>query len=233
MGLVEIGEVIISRAARRVEVAAQNIANMTTAGYKARRPFFDMVTSAPGASAAWAGPPEGSVDFTVGKLQNTGNAFDLALAGRGFFVLRSGDDTLYTRNGQFSRDAEGHLVAPGGAVLQSGGGDVTVGAAAVAVLADGTILQDGEPVDRVSIADFADTRVLRDAGAGLYAAPPGAASELALPQIRQGTLETSNISTADEMLSVMAAMRSAETGQRVVQAYDDLMGRALTAFGQN
>jgi flagellar basal-body rod protein FlgF len=234
MGLIEIGEVIISRASQRVEVAAQNIANMTTAGYKARHQSFAAMTSIQDSSTVFApAPDKAMIDFTGGKLQNTGNAFDLALAGRGFFVVRSGSETLYTRDGQFTRDADGHLVTANGALLQAGGGDVTVGAGAMTVLADGTIMQDGQPADRIAVADFADTAVLTDAGAGLFAAPSGAATDLATPAIRQGALETSNISTADEMLSVMAAMRGAESGQRVVQTYDDLMGRALTAFGQS
>ena len=52
------------------------------------------------------------------------------------------------------------------------------------------------------------------------------------PVVRQGMVEASNVSMADEMLALMAALRSAESAQRVVQVYDDLMGRALTAFGQ-
>lgn len=173
------------------------------------------------------------VDFTAGKMQNTGNSLDLALSGRGFFIVRSGDVTQYTRAGAFSRDADGHLVTPGGAVLQANGGDLTVGMGPLNILADGTILQDGQPADRLAIADFADPHVLQPSGAGTFTAPDGAAREAASPQIRQGVLETSNVSTADEMLSVMSALRSAEAGQRAVQVYDDLMGRAITAFGQS
>ncbi len=163
---------------------------------------------------------------------NTGNPLDFALQGRGFFVVRTGDATYYTRDGQFRRDADGRLTTADGASVQGANGDVSVGAGAVSVLADGTIMQDGQPLGRLAVADFADTSVLRPAGGGLFAAPSGAASDLSSPQIRQGMLEASNVSTADEMVSMMAALRSAEAGQRIAQVYDDLMGRAVTAFGQ-
>lgn len=233
MGMVEIAGAIISRAQQRVEVSAQNIANMTTAGYKARRQFSDMISDAPvDPSATSSGRDDWFIDFSPGKPQNTANTFDLAIGGRGFFAVRAGEAIHYTRNGAFDRDADGHLVTPGGAVLQANGGDLMLGTGEVKILGDGTVLQDNQPVDRIVIADFADTRVLQPAGDGLFAAPSGTARDVAAPQIRQGMLESSNVSTADEMRSSMAALRSAEAGQRVVQVYDDLMGRAITAFGQ-
>lgn len=234
MGAIEIAGSIISRATQRVEISAQNMANMTTPGYKARHQFSTLIIAPQNNQPISFVDQQNqqAIDFTNGKLTNTGNPFDLAISGSGFFVVQSAGGTFFTRNGQFSRDADGHLVTPDGMILQSATGDVTVGGSDVKILSDGTVLDGGQPAARLAIADFADPHTLQPAGAGLFAAPAGAARDVASPQIRQGMLETSNVSTADEMLSVMAALRSAETGQRVVQVYDDLMGRALTAFGQ-
>ena len=211
------------------------MANMTTPGYKAKRPFLQMIdqTSFDPSNSGFSGKrPDLLTDFTDGKLRNTGAPFDLAISGSGFFAVRSGAATLYTRNGQFHRDSDGRLVTSGGMVLQSSGGDLTVDAGNVTILSDGTVLNDGQPVAQVTIADFSDPQVLKPAEGGAFSAPPGAAHELAATHIHQGMLEESNVSTASEMLSLMSALRSAESGQHVVQALDDLLGQAVNAFGQ-
>jgi len=81
--------------------------------------------------------------------------------------------------------------------------------------------------------DFADKAVLQPVGNTLFTAPSDAAREVDDPHILQGKLEASNVSTAGEMVAMMAALRGAETGQRLVQLYDDLMAKALDAFGRN
>jgi flagellar basal-body rod protein FlgG len=228
MGAIEIAGSILSRAQERVEMSAHNIANMTTPGYKALRQFSNMLV--PGAPDVSGAP---SVDFTAGKLQQTGNPLDLALSGRGFFVVRSANATFYTRDGQFIRDAQGRLTTSGGAVLQLANGDAVVETATPTVLSDGTVLDSGQPAGRLEIADFSDPQQLRTDGNGLFSAPDGAsANDVTTPQVRQGMLEASNVSMADEMLSIMSAMRGAESGQKVAQTYDDLMGRAISVFGQ-
>ncbi len=233
MGLIDIASAILSHATQRVDVSAQNLANATTVGYKARRmpaQAFDLNPAE--AFSASAESPTAVTDFAAGKITPTGNAFDLALSGPGFFVVRSRDGALYTRNGQFSRGGDGRLVTSEGLPVQSSQGDVKLGADPK-ILADGTVLDLGQPVARLSIVDVADTKMLSPAGAGLFSAPDDAPREITVPNIRQGALETSNVSTADEMIAMMASLRSAEMGQHVVQTYDDLMGRALTAFGQS
>jgi len=231
MTLIDIAASIISGATRRVETSAQNIANMTTPGYKARREFPSIA-----ASNAIA-EPGGTIaanysDFTTGKLSKTGSPFDLALTGPGFFVVRSADSEFYTRDGQFSRGADGRLMTPDGLALQGTNGDVTVSASAK-VLADGTVIDGGQPVARLAVADFSDLKSLRSAGGSLFFATDASRRDLPLPTVEQGALETSNVSTADEMITMMASLRSAEMGQHVVQTYDDLMGRVLTTFGQS
>ena len=245
MGSIEIASTILSRAEQRVEIAAQNLANMTTPGYKARRPFSDLIAgAADGVAQASTQSSKGemSLDVSNGKLQNTGNPYDLAISGSGFFAVRSGSAIYYTRNGQFHTDADGALVTVNGMVLQSDGGDVTVGATRrdgvssgsddFKVLSDGTVLEAGQPIARLTICVFADPSALKPVGDSAFSAQGSDAQDVSNPQIRQGMLETSNVSTADEMISMMAALRSATTGQHLMQVYDDLMGRALSAFGQ-
>ena len=156
MGIIEIAGSVLSRAEQRVEVSAQNIANMTTPGYKARRAFSNVLAASRAGQIGQQNVSAESVsltDFTAGKMTNTGNPLDLAISGSGFFVVRSDNAIFYTRDGQFSRNAEGRLVTSGGLVLQSVTGDITVGGADVTILSDGTVLEARQSVARLSIAD--------------------------------------------------------------------------------
>lgn len=221
---------ILGSADRVLEVNAQNISNMTSPGYRARRAFQSLVPS---------GDVDGTlmptirtrIDFSAGKSMTTGNPYDLALGSDGFFVVRSGEAVRYTRNGQFTRSADGRLVTRDGAALQGDAGDIVVKSDRVTVLADGTVLDDGQPVARLMLKAFRDVSALQPAGAGTFeAAVEGSAVDN--PNIRQGALESANVSTGEEMIAMMKALRSAESGQRLVQLYDDLMARAVTSFGQ-
>jgi len=236
MVIEEIAGVILARSTKSVELAAQNLANMTTAGYKAKRksfPAVEIAQFATGWSAVGDNASELSIDFSAGKLQKTGDPLDLAISSNGFFSVRSGGSVLYTRSGQFQRDGEGHLVTSNGAVLQSSNGDLAIDNDDFTVLPDGTIQQGGQPVAQIAVVDFDDKSILRSVGQGLFAAPAhSVAREVSAPQMQQGMIETSNVSTAEEMTSLMMGVRSAETGQRVVQTYDDLMSQVLTTFGQ-
>ena len=228
-GVIEIAGTILARAFQRTEVAAQNMSNMTTPGYKASRwfPFAAIVVNDGSQPNS-----ENMINFAQGQLQNTGNPLDLALSGTGFFVVRSDDETYYTRDGQFVRGSDGRIETSGGLALQAAsGGDITVTSASPQILADGTVLDNGQPVARIGTAGFSDLNTLKTAGGGLFTAA-SADSEDGDAQIHQGMLETSNVSTADEMITIMGALRSAESGQKIIQVYDDLMGRALNAFGQ-
>lgn len=172
-------------------------------------------------------------DFTAGKPIETGNPYDLAILGDGFFTVRSGDRVLLTRQGQFQRDVDGRLITPQGGILQSAdGGDLVLKGQSVSVAADGTVLDGGEPVGRVAVSQVAEPERLTDVGGGLFAAGDGDVAPADAPRVRQGMLESSNVSMGAEMVAMMETLRRAEAGQRLVNVYDDLMGRALTAFGQ-
>ena len=233
---------VLSRVGRRVETSAQNISNISTPGYK-RAVSFESVLNAqdarldPDGGNSVAGTRMGmgsAIDFSPGQPQNTGNPGDLAILGAGFFSVRTGDGSvLYTRQGQFQRDADGHLVnAQGGVLQQTGGGDLVLKGGDFKVLGDGTVVQSGEAIGRIAIAAISDPAVMHYAEDGLYTAPDDAVSAMDAPSVSQGALEASNVSMGAEMISIMAALREAQAGQRLVNVYDDLVGRAVTTFGQ-
>lgn len=230
--LLEIGASIISHAERRAEIAGQNISNITTPGYKRCVSFDRLLASEDGVEAQSIEQSVGT-DFSAGKQVDTGNPDDLTIQGQGFFVVQGPDGPLYTRAGQFQRDAEGRLVTAQGFALQTDtGADVQLKTGAFQVASDGMVVQDGTPVARLALIDISDPRAATRVDGGFFAAPGEATTRADAATVRQGAIESSNVSTADEMVALMEAVRRAETGQRIIGTYDDLMGRALSAFGQ-
>lgn len=229
---VDIAGSILAQSERRLEVSAQNIANMTTPGYK-RRTSFETLVGSDASATATDRSELGSVDFSVGKQINTNNPYDLAIQGGGFFAVRSDSGVVYTRRGQFQRDSSGKIeTAEGYALQMQGGGDLVTKGAAFQVLGDGAVTENSEPLGKLEIVDFTDRQAVARNDAGMFSAADANVFRIETASIRQGALEASNVSTADEMVSMMGALRSAESGQRLVNIYDDLMGRALSVFGQ-
>jgi flagellar basal-body rod protein FlgF len=226
--LIDSAAAILSQSARRVEISAQNIANIATPGYK-RMVSFQALLTADGAQSV-----NNTVsDFSAGKPVNTGNPLDLALQSGGFFAVRGESGLLYTRQGQFHRDAEGRLLTPQGYILQAeGGGDLSLKSDAFQVRSDGTVVEDGQPTSKIAIVAIAQDPSATAASGTMFSASAGQVSELGDPSVRQGVLESSNVTLGEEMTPVMQALRQAEVGQRFVNLYDDLMGRVVGLFGQ-
>lgn len=220
-GLVQAATDVMLRAQRRLEVSAVNIANVATPGFKP-------ISEGPGFADA-VGRVQARME--QGKLQATGRPLDLAIAGEGLFAVRAGDRIVHTRQGEFALDRDGRVATPQGYVLQQAdGGDLVLERGDVAIAADGTVRDDGRIVARIA----------------LYAAPAGAVpaaidgtlftvadvEPVASPTIRQGMVEASTVDISGQMTGMMVALRQADAGGRVFQVWDDLLGRAVTTFGQ-
>ncbi len=230
--LIDTATAIMTRSERQVEVYSQNISNATTPGYK-RHLSFERILESNSYSGAGKYLSKDVIDFSPGKLVDTGRPYDLSIGGSGFFVVGASENLLYTRSGQFERDADGRLVNSQGQALQlDGGGDLILKNGDVKVLQDGTVLEGGAPVGKLAIVDIAPQSAQALDG-GVYSAPENAVSVISKPSVHQGMLESSNTSNGQEMVGIMAALRRAETGQRLIGVYDDLMGRVLSTFGQS
>jgi flagellar basal body rod protein FlgG len=176
---------------------------------------------------------ESFLDLSAGKQVETGSPTDLAIDGSGFFVVRGTGDAAYTRQGQFTRTSDGHLVTSGGLALQAAdGGDIVLANGPFTVGADGIVTQQGAPVARVAVVDFSSRTGLAESG-GLLTGAGSDSVDAPGATVRQGALEQSNVSTGEEMVSMMEALRRAEGAQRLVNVYDELLGRVLSTVGQN
>lgn len=229
-GLIESATQILSASERRLETVSNNVANVATPGFKRQVSFADTMSAQGAGSSGTA--LQNRADMAAGKLSNTGNPLDLAIPGSGFFQLRAGGETVYSRQGQFKLAADGTVVNAQGYVLQqAGGGDLVLDREAVEILEDGTVMDGDRPVGRIGLFAAADPAAILPLGGSLFSISGDAAEEVATPAVRQGMLEGSNVTLGEEMITMMASMRQAESGARLVQVYDDLLGRAISAFG--
>ncbi|RHW18969.1 flagellar hook basal-body protein [Sphingomonas gilva] len=227
-GLVESATAIMSASERRLEIVSQNISNASTPGYKRVQGFADVLAIRTAEPASLVS----RTDMAQGTMRSTGNPLDLAISGAGFFLLRDGDALVYSRQGQFRRAEDGNVVNAQGHVLQqAGGGDLQLATAAVEIVEDGTVLDGGRPIARLALFAVRDGMEIESAGGSRFTAAEGVMEDAPAAIVRQGMLESSNVEMSQEMVTMMAAMRSAETGSRLVQIYDDLIGRAITNFG--
>ena len=228
-GIIDSAVQAMSSASRRIDLSAVNIANISTPGFKRLTPSRDVeVADTPFADML----RRVRTDNSPGSVVTTGRPLDVAINGPGYFQVRLGERLAYTRQGDFVRMADGTLATPQGYRLQqSGGGDLVVAGDAPKMLGDGTVIADDRPVGKVAVYRPAATDIAQPLDGSLFQIADGAEEEIAAPSVRPGALESSNVSLGDEMVGTMAAMRGAETGAKLVQVYDDLLGRAIQTFG--
>lgn len=231
--LIDSASAILSAAESRLEASAQNIANASTKGFKRQVSFSEVLAGAAEDSTEPAAFNT-LVDFTQGRLIETGNPLDLAISGPGLLQLRDGDVLIYSRGGTFARDEDGRLADAVGRILQqAGGGDLAVKGDSLSILEDGTLIEDGLPTGKIALYETIEPATLSALGGTTFAADPVAMDEAASSQLRQGFTEASNVVMSEEMIAMMASVRRAESGGRLVQFYDHLIGQAITTFSRS
>ncbi|HYD85979.1 MAG TPA: flagellar hook basal-body protein [Vitreimonas sp.] len=229
-GLLELGEIMLSASQRRLDAVSRNVANVSTPGFKRSAAFDVRLADAAGGAAA---STYAATDFAQGALRLTGRPLDLALTGGAFFQVRVGERIYFTRSGAFERDADGRIVDAQGLALQSvSGRDIVIGAGPIEILADGVVLEAGRPIDRIALFEPGEPTLLRRSSGALFESPDGAMRLSDAEELRQGMLESANVDMAKEMLDMMSAVRAAEAGARIVQAYDTLIGQSISTFGR-
>jgi flagellar basal-body rod protein FlgF len=223
----------------KLEVLANNLANMNTTGFKGDGVFMKLVKDAALRNAQSDGnysdsQVEPTTDFTEGSLDPTNNPFDLAVQGRGFFVVDTPGGQRYTRNGNFTITSEGTLVTQQGHPVEGVNGRIqipdpqNVSRAQVLINDAGEVIVDNKEIARIRLVDFEDPRVLRKEDSSNFVAPTGTpVMELRAgsTQIKQGFLEGSNVNGLEEMISMIELVRNFESNQRVLQSQDGTLDK--------
>jgi len=234
-----------------LEVIANNIANINTTGYKrARAEFSDLLYQTERAAgvpnrANQAVVPEGVIVglgvktaavrnlHLQGGLVSTGNSFDMALIGRGWFQIEAPDGTtLYTRAGAFNTNAEGQIVTLDGYTVVPGM-TVPVDATEVTVNKSGqvfaTVAGQQQELGQITLANFVNEAGLEPMGENLFretaasgAANVGTPNEDGFAYIQQNYLESSNVDPVKEITDLISAQRAYEMNSKIIQAADEM-----------
>ena len=218
---------------------ANNLANASTAGFKADREFHSTYLAAE-ATEDELNPSVGEApqvqkqwtDFAQGTMLNTDSPNDLALSGTGFFAVNGPNGTLYTRSGNFHFSPQGTLVSADGFPVRMAGGQPlqTQSATPLQVGTDGQILQDGNAIGQLELASFADpSQLTRTAGTYFQNADPQAnpVSTAAAVQVYQGKTESSNAAPAESAARMISLMRHFEMLQHAIKIGTDMNRQAI------
>ena len=211
----------------RQDQIANDLANASTAGYKAERTtqqsFGQMLLTNSvtgqqlGNVTTGVGVTNTVTDWKPQPLKDTGEPLDFAINGDGFFAVRTAQGTRYTRNGQFSADAQNRLTTmQGDLVLGRDDQPLTLGA-------DGKV--DPRQVNVVLLGNP------EKEGDNYITGTPGTVAGQIPGQVRSGALEGSGADPAQSMVDMMASMRAYESGQKVIQTIDETLGKAAGSVG--
>lgn len=228
-----------------LDTIGNNIANVNTYGYKKGRVTFKdaisqtLASATPGTSAQQVGLGSqiGSIDTvdTSGSPESTGRPLDFAITGDGYFRVQDGNDTYYTRAGNFYFDDNRRLVnSEGFAVLGTNGQAITLGAnvKSFSVATDGTISdQNGNTIGTISIATFQNPAGLTKAGGNLYTTANSNAGQVTVSQpgqngagtIKSGYLEMSNVDLSEELTNMIVAERGFQANTRIITTSDEIL----------
>jgi flagellar basal-body rod protein FlgG len=233
-----------------LDVIANNLANVSTTGYKKNKvEFQDLLYQ----NARSAGADQGAGNrlptglqvghgsrlaatskiFTTGELTQTGERLDVAIQGDGFFEVQMADGSrAFTRDGAWKTNDVGQLTTNDGLPLQ-GFQPIPPGTTDISIAPDGTVTTKGaggQQTFRVQIARFVNPSGLESLGGNLYreseasgAAELGNAGENGFGSLRQGYLEMSNVKVVEEMVNLIVAQRAYEVNSKAVQASDEMM----------
>jgi flagellar basal body rod protein FlgG len=227
---------------QRHETFANNLANVSTPGFKAD----DVTLVARDASVVARALPAAGVsaigddalvqwtDRSQGAVRLTGRRLDVALQGPGFLVVDTPAGPRYTRAGALDVSREGYLVTSGGQPLLGDGGPILVGSDRVTLSAGGDVEVDGRRAGRLRVVEFEQTDRLLKSGASLFAPadPTVTPKPSRSTEVIGGALEASNVSAVSIMVSMIDVLRKYETAQRVIQAEDETTRRVTNDIGK-
>lgn len=226
----------------QMDVVANNLANMETAGFKSESLKFEelVAQSAEAHDASGANRSVSYVrdvaairDFSDGDLVPTGNPFDVSVSGKGWLVVETAQGERYTRNGHMKIDAEGRLTTGDGNPVLTNAGIVTVSPeeSDFSVATDGTISTSEGDKGKLRIVDFDNQDSLKKEGAALFSSSE-APRAIESPRIAQGLIEKSNVKPVAELTRMIEVSRAYISMSKMLETTSTLRQRAIQELGK-
>jgi flagellar basal-body rod protein FlgF len=226
---------------RKMDIIANNLANIGTSGYRAEQPIFSEYLM-PVASDSTSGTTDAEIlfvedralhrDFSFGRMEQTGNELDVALNGEGWLVIETADGERYTRAGGFTLDDFGQLTTMQGHPVLGDGGPIAFqpNESHITIAADGTISSSAGLKGRLRVVTFADERVLAKEAANLFSSPEAPVAAVN-PRVSQGVRELSNVNAIQQISEMIQVTRAYEATARMLADTNELESDAIDTLG--
>ena len=225
-------QIVLTRA---LDIAANNIANQTTIGFKAEQTqfsqFISQIAGGPDEdkSVSLVYDQDSYTDFSNGSLQSTGASLDFAIDGDGFFAVQTDSGVQYTRDGHFTLSAFGELIDRNGSlVLDDSNAPILIDPdLGPLVLSDnGELQQNGTPITRLGVFTFQEPGSLRRTGSNQFTSTlsPEATNDA---RLQQGFVETSNVAPIKSMTDMIDILRAYESAAQVIETSSELARNAV------
>jgi flagellar basal body rod protein FlgG len=214
---------------KEYHTVAHNIANVNTTGYKRQVNKFarELMNQASGGAeesvSAAEIKAEGAIDFSTGSIVGTGRPLDVAILGKGFFVVETPEGPLYTRNGVFQINTQGQLVDLSNRIVAGAGGPIvvppTVSELEINIAGDGNIRSKEAVLGKLRIVDFGDNESeLEPAGKSCFRVRQEVIpSDAASPVLKQGYRENSNVKLVEELVDLIGVSRLYEINMSILR----------------
>ncbi len=247
---------------KRLDILSNNLANADTNGYKKEgttsQTFADELAIKIKDTSSYSIPRriggmsmgvhigETYTDYGAGNLKVTDNMTDFALKGDGFFAIaytdKAGNSSVkYTRDGAFVVNREGYLVTKDGDFVlnmndaRNGNvnGRIRVNPnMEISVDELGNISQDGQIVANIGYVDFEDYNYLAKFGENMYDLVDGGTVIASEATVEQGIIESSNVNVVSEMVNMITISRAYQAGQKIINAVDETLEKAVNQVGK-
>jgi len=221
---------------QQMAVLANNIANMSTPGFKGERMLFaEYLANAPGGSQiAYVTQDGNNHDMSEGPLKRTGNALDVALNGDGWLAVSTPNGTAYTRSGHFQLDPQGEIITSNGYQLQNDAGApivVPADSGPVTIGTDGTVATSQGTIGHIPVVNFANPQLMVAEANGLYDTTE-APQPVTTTSIVQGSIEDSNVQPILAMTQLMNAADELKAAKTFSDAENDRLKNAIEQLGK-
>lgn len=221
------------REEKRYSVIANNMSNSQTVGFRKDNLVFRQVIDRVSNRLGSEETGRGLISFQQGELQTTGNALDVAIDGEGFFKVATPQGIRYTRSGRFELNNDRILVSAAGFPVMGRNGEITLTGKNISIDKDGSIRVNGNPVDQLSVVTLPAPHLLKKEGQTLLKSDdPQEEMEDRESQVIQGSLESSNTNTVEEMMKMLDSLRIYESCMKAIQSNDELNAKAVNEVGR-
>jgi|GEM_PF-1524559 flagellar basal-body rod protein FlgG len=210
------------------EITAQNTANIDTDYYKSKDLFFvDMDDGAPQTVE--------TTDFSSGPVRNTGNPLDVTLGKNYFLKAEDGSGSAYyIKDGRLSMNSSGELTFQGMKILNTSGTSIKINSlSGFKITKNGSCMENNEVVGKLDIVQAgASARIVPQDNGAFKIDDDGVAAPAGYSLITQGMREGSNVNRVNEMIKMVNTLNSYEANQKLIQANDDAVEKAIAEFGK-